>query len=680
MNLPSDILIKVFEELRKDTASLHSCALVNRLWCENALIFLWLQPFKSLEKCRRDDLSNNRSWNERATCLVQTYSSCIQYQDTLSTDRHRSTLRQPLQHKPPTFNYLQYLKSLDIGEFSNALLGMAENTQGKRNHHNDRFMSSHHENDSSNMSIFGHTKTAAAKPQRLGYNKLISAIADAASSNNTNVTSSRARADIYNRTILGKLLRNPSITLKTLSISNQMEPYSWLHSLLSSTNYHLANLSKFSCTTACNAELYTTLSKSVVNLRKIKIWMDYYPPVNINNQKNPLKGGMDSLEAQVEGIAILIRSQKNLHHFELGYCGLGLDDIITALNTQVHSLRTITFVRVDFKDWCSLLKLTSETKLDLLMLNSCYYLPNCDSNLSNSDGQLKSRITNIVVSSAPSGILESLIHRANTSLEELEISHISALPTTNTITSFIHHHPPPHNILETISLYCPNLIIARLYIDTTTISKLPLFMSSCINLKCLTIFGPRYPEINVDDLFRAMSAISANNLEKLAIRSCWTFTAESLELFLESFSKLKKFEILWSCCVDNEHFKVLLDRFWCGGDYYHSGGGLRKRGGGGKYGKYGKKNGGSRRYTSSEGFMMKDIRSKNKRGKHNENGCKCGVNGKERHYGGWQERYLHQTKSSSKLEDLRIQTKHIINVELIKQIQRVVGCVRVWNW
>ncbi|CAG8441291.1 3559_t:CDS:1 [Acaulospora morrowiae] len=693
--LPSEILLKIFAELRKDATSLHSCALVNRQWCENALIYLWLQPFKLLEKFRRDD-PNNRSWNERATCLVQTYFSCIQYQEklnTLSNDRHRSTLRQPQQSniKPPTFNYLQYLKSLDIGEFSNALLGMAENTQGKRSFLNDRFTSSHHKNDSSHMGIIGYTKTTASKPQRLGYNKFISAVA-AAASNHTNVTSSRARADLYNRTILGKILRNPSINLKTLSISNQMEPYSWLHSLLPSTNHHLANLSKFICTTACNAELYMTLSKSVVNLRKIKIWMDYYPPPNIISQKGSQKHGMDSLEAQVEGLIILIKSQRNLQHFELGYCGLGLDDIITALGTQVRSLRTITFFRVDFKDWRSLLKLISETQLDRLMLSSCYYLQNCVSNLPYNDIS-SSRITRIIISTAPSQILESLISRANISLEELEISQIQTLPTTtitNSITSFTTfnsnynapHNLQPRNILETISLHCPNLTIARLYIDTNTISKLPLFISSCINLKCLTIFGPKYPEINVDNIFREISVINANNLEKLAIRSSWTFTAESLELFLESFSKLKEFEILWSCCVNNDHFEVLLDRFRCGGEYhYHRCDGMGMRGRGDKYGKYGKKSESGRRYTSNDGFVRKDGKCKNKRrGRCCVNGYKCGSNGKEKYYVGLQGKRLHQMKRSNKLEDLRIQTKHIINVELIRQIQRVVGCVRVWNW
>ncbi|CAG8775455.1 19957_t:CDS:2, partial [Dentiscutata erythropus] len=113
----------------------------------------------------------------------------------------------------------------------------------------------------------------------------------------------------------------------------------------------------------------------------------------------------------------------------------------------------------------------------------------------------------------------------------------------------------------------PNLTIARLHIDSDTISKLPYFLSSCINLKYLKILGPRNQETNVNNIFREISLIKLanNNLEVLGIHACWTFTPENLELFLGYFTRLKKFELLWSSCVCNEHFKVLLNRFWYGG-------------------------------------------------------------------------------------------------------------------
>ncbi|RHZ56844.1 hypothetical protein Glove_396g78 [Diversispora epigaea] len=737
--LPPDVLDKIFLELRKDSLSLYSCALVNRSWCESAISYLWLQPFKLLEKLRGNHQNgyNKRSWNERAYCLIQIYVSCIQYQEKInvfSTERQRTTRQQTCNSKPPTFNYLQYLKRLDIEEFSNAILGMVEvdSTQGKKNFlkiprylHHLTIKMTH------SISILGHTKTtAAAKPQRLGYNRFISAAAAAAaSSNNTSISSNKAR--IFNTNILGKILRNQSVGLKSLSISNNhFEPYSWLHSLPPNTNHHLSNLSKFICTTPCNAELYYTLSETVKNLKKIKIWMDYPPVIN-----NHSKHGLDSLEDQVKGITVLIRSQKQLTHFELGYCGLGLDDILIALISQVHSLRKMTFFKVDFKDWRSLLELTSLTQLNELILNSCFYLPNCTLNLSNNitnnitnhhitnnnnrnnnigEDFSNSKITKIVITSAPGVIVESFLNRANISLEELEIAfipyHTSATINSSSSSSSLlpnynrhHHYPSTHNILETIVLYSPNLTIARLYIDSDTISKLPYFLSSCINLKFLKISGPRNQETNVNNIFREISSIKLvnNNLEVLGIHTCWTFTPENLELFLGYFTRLKKFELLWSSCVCNEHFKVLLNRFWCGGggrrdyddddnnSYQRS---FKKRDNG-KYNNRYWKNVNHKRYTiNSESFGKNSGKGKNRgRGKYNNNNNNRFENirscferdssgnrsGSEIYGGGGGGK---EVKSISKLEYLSVQTRHIINVDLIRQIRRFVKYVKVCKW
>lgn len=698
IHLPLDVLEKIFTELlkRKDTFALHSCTLVDSSWCVSAIKYLWSHPFKLLEELRQNGYnSSERAWNERASNLIQIYICCIQYQEKMdvnSTERQRTTRQQTCNSAPPAFNYLQYLKCLDIGEFSNAILGMVECTQGKKKfikiprylHHLSTKMTH-------STSILGYPKTTAAKPQRLGYNKFISAAAAAAaSSNNSSISLNTAK--IFNTNILGKILRNQSVCLKTLSISNH-EPYSWLHSLPPNTNHHLSYLSKFTCTTPCNAELYYTLSETVINLKKIKIWMDY-PPVTSDLSKY----GFDSLEAQVRGITVLINSQRKLTHFELGYCGLGLNDIVTALRSQVRTLRKLTFFKVDFKDWGPLLKLTSHTQLDELKLDSCFYLPNCNLNLSNNItnsinnhinnnnniymNSSNSRITKMFISSAPSVILEPLIQRANVNLEDLEIPQITC--HTNATNS----HLPSHNILETILMYSPNLKVAQLCVDSDVIFQLPHFISSCTNLRHLKIYGAKQ-EINVNRIFQEIGCLGRSvdhNLEELVIHSCWTFTPENFESFLGHFTRLKKFELLWSRCVGNEHFKVLLNRLWCCGrgrgfiddvidddDYnssysYSSCQRSSKKRDNGSYGK------GKNNYKYWKGWSNK--RNITRRGKYNyrfENKRSCiesnvgGGGGKE-------------IKSISKLEYLSIQTKHIINVDLIQQIRRFVKYVKVFNW
>jgi hypothetical protein len=40
-SLPADCLVEVFENLENDKSTLHSCLLVNRLWCTSSVKILW---------------------------------------------------------------------------------------------------------------------------------------------------------------------------------------------------------------------------------------------------------------------------------------------------------------------------------------------------------------------------------------------------------------------------------------------------------------------------------------------------------------------------------------------------------------------------------------------------------------------------------------------------------------
>src|SRR5437763_1984022 len=48
LNIPTDVLIEIFSHLEDDYETLQSCALVNRIWCENSVPSLWSQPFRDL--------------------------------------------------------------------------------------------------------------------------------------------------------------------------------------------------------------------------------------------------------------------------------------------------------------------------------------------------------------------------------------------------------------------------------------------------------------------------------------------------------------------------------------------------------------------------------------------------------------------------------------------------------
>src|SRR5437762_1070072 len=93
--LPHDCLNEIFEYSEKDKVSLHSCLLVNRLWCEVSVRILWrsiwnynYQTYNTLISCLPNESKENLSNNE---IIVST-----------------TTL------KPPMFNYAAFCKVLSI--------------------------------------------------------------------------------------------------------------------------------------------------------------------------------------------------------------------------------------------------------------------------------------------------------------------------------------------------------------------------------------------------------------------------------------------------------------------------------------------------------------------------------------------------------------------------------------
>src|SRR6266480_6277167 len=88
--LPVDCLNEIFECLEEDKITLHSCLLVNRLWCEVSVRILW----KSV-------------WNYGTliACLPNE-SKEILYKNGIIISTSTS--------KPPLFNYISFIKNLEI--------------------------------------------------------------------------------------------------------------------------------------------------------------------------------------------------------------------------------------------------------------------------------------------------------------------------------------------------------------------------------------------------------------------------------------------------------------------------------------------------------------------------------------------------------------------------------------
>ncbi|GBC00960.1 hypothetical protein RclHR1_04010007 [Rhizophagus clarus] len=106
--LLADCLNEIFEYLEEDKATLYSCLLVNRLWCEISIRILWrnVWKFKSTSSFQADQVSS-KILDTLITCLPNE-SKEILHKDCILVSTPTS--------KHPLFNYISFCKVLSINE------------------------------------------------------------------------------------------------------------------------------------------------------------------------------------------------------------------------------------------------------------------------------------------------------------------------------------------------------------------------------------------------------------------------------------------------------------------------------------------------------------------------------------------------------------------------------------
>ncbi|CAB4419732.1 hypothetical protein RhiirA5_351100 [Rhizophagus irregularis] len=115
--LPADCLYEIFTLLKDDTKSLHSCILVNRLWCETAMPYLWSKPF--------------RQSTPPPASLINNFIACLS--DDERAELIQAGIRIPTVFKrPPTFNYASFLPHVSLESLYSAVHQWTLQTSVKR--------------------------------------------------------------------------------------------------------------------------------------------------------------------------------------------------------------------------------------------------------------------------------------------------------------------------------------------------------------------------------------------------------------------------------------------------------------------------------------------------------------------------------------------------------------------
>ncbi|CAI2164272.1 16992_t:CDS:1 [Funneliformis geosporum] len=99
--LPPETLGEIFNYVGDDIKSLHSCLLVNKMWCESAALILWRQPF---------DISSIMASADLVTVYFLFFSDEIKKFLLTSVPNGLSNL---LSNRP-SLNYLSYLRYVDF--------------------------------------------------------------------------------------------------------------------------------------------------------------------------------------------------------------------------------------------------------------------------------------------------------------------------------------------------------------------------------------------------------------------------------------------------------------------------------------------------------------------------------------------------------------------------------------
>src|ERR1044072_889984 len=106
--LPTDCLNEIFECLENDKITLHSCLLVNRLWCEIAVGILWRDVWSFKYPI-------NVSYREKKLSqILSTLISCLPNKSKELL--YKNEIIATLTWKPPLFNYASFCKVLLIHE------------------------------------------------------------------------------------------------------------------------------------------------------------------------------------------------------------------------------------------------------------------------------------------------------------------------------------------------------------------------------------------------------------------------------------------------------------------------------------------------------------------------------------------------------------------------------------
>ncbi|RIA91137.1 hypothetical protein C1645_875643 [Glomus cerebriforme] len=111
-NLTADCLYEIFQHLKDNTESLHSCILVNRIWCATSVPFLWRNPFKPMVSFYSKEKYSVGMFCTLFSCLDKETKEFLSLCNINSTDL--TLIQKKIFFNKPLFMYPKYCRYLDL--------------------------------------------------------------------------------------------------------------------------------------------------------------------------------------------------------------------------------------------------------------------------------------------------------------------------------------------------------------------------------------------------------------------------------------------------------------------------------------------------------------------------------------------------------------------------------------
>src|SRR2546430_10311940 len=122
--LVADCLNEVFEYLEEDKSTLHSCLLVNHLWCEVSVRILWRNIWNFIYFIDIDCYFAKSKFKV-ASEILGTLIACLPNDSEELLYKEKIFIQKPTS-KPPMFNYPTLCKVLSINEIAKLIYFVLE--------------------------------------------------------------------------------------------------------------------------------------------------------------------------------------------------------------------------------------------------------------------------------------------------------------------------------------------------------------------------------------------------------------------------------------------------------------------------------------------------------------------------------------------------------------------------